>query len=98
LAVIATNREDELNTTLDRSSRSRFDISHLCHNAKCFNPEHIIVESATNNNRRRTCNGQKVIVYGNFTYHPCTHDGVEKKRKCILPTLRLEAGRHENDT
>ncbi|KAK9243106.1 hypothetical protein V1506DRAFT_555654 [Lipomyces tetrasporus] len=75
---------------------SRFDVSHLCHNGKCFNPEHIIVESTTNNLRRRSCNGHKVITYGHFTYHPCPHGGVEKMRKCILPTLRLEAGHHEN--
>ncbi|KAK9490393.1 zinc-binding loop region of homing endonuclease, partial [Lipomyces doorenjongii] len=89
LAVIATNRGDELKTTLDRSSRSRFEVSHLCHNGKCFNPAHLI-RSTTNNLRRTSCNGHKVITYGNFTYHPCTHYGVEKMRKCILPTLRLE--------
>ncbi|KAJ8102046.1 zinc-binding loop region of homing endonuclease-domain-containing protein [Lipomyces tetrasporus] len=98
LAVIATNRGDELKKTLDRSSRSRFDVSHLCHNGKCFNPEHLIVESNANNLRRQTCNGHKVIIYGNFAYHPCPHDGVEKMQKCILPTLQLEAGHHENDT
>ncbi|KAK9483444.1 zinc-binding loop region of homing endonuclease-domain-containing protein [Lipomyces starkeyi] len=99
LAVIATSRGDELKTTLDRSSwPRRFDVSHLCHNGKCFNPEHLIVESTTNNLRRRSCNGQKVISYGNFTYHPCPHDGVEEMRKCILPTLRLEAGHHEYDS
>ncbi|KAK9359532.1 zinc-binding loop region of homing endonuclease-domain-containing protein [Lipomyces starkeyi] len=96
LAVIATNRGDELKKTLD-SSRS-FDVSHLCHNGKCFNPEHLIVESSTNNLRRTRCNGHKVITYGSFTYHPCPHDGVEKMRKCILTTLRLGAGHHENDS
>ncbi|KAK9493432.1 zinc-binding loop region of homing endonuclease-domain-containing protein [Lipomyces doorenjongii] len=84
LAVIATNRGDELMMTMDRSGRSRFDVSHLCHNGKCFNPKHLIVESSTNNLRRRSCNGHKVITYGNFTYHPCPHDEVDKM-KCILP-------------
>jgi hypothetical protein len=96
LAVIATNRGDKLKTTLGVSGRTGLHVSHLCHNGKCFNPEHIIVESMTNNLRRKCCNGRKVITYGDFTYHPCQHGEVEKMRKCILPALRLEAGHHEN--
>jgi hypothetical protein len=93
LALIADNRAVELETTLGSNS---FDVSHLCHNSKCFNPGHLIVESRQNNLRRRTCVGHKVVLYGSFEYHPCRHGEVEKMRKCILPLLRLGAGHHVN--
>ncbi|KAK9481776.1 zinc-binding loop region of homing endonuclease-domain-containing protein [Lipomyces starkeyi] len=93
LALIADNRAVELETTLGSNS---FDVSHLCHNSKCFNPGHLIVESRQNNLRRRTCVGHKVVLYGSFECHPCRHGEVEKMRKCILPLLRLGAGHHVN--
>ncbi|KAK9242183.1 zinc-binding loop region of homing endonuclease-domain-containing protein, partial [Lipomyces tetrasporus] len=82
VALVAYNRRDELEATLGQSN---YDISHLCHNGNCFNPEHLIVESSTNNLRRRICNGQKVLVHSEFSYHPCPHGRIEKLRKCILP-------------
>ncbi|KAK9249046.1 zinc-binding loop region of homing endonuclease-domain-containing protein, partial [Lipomyces tetrasporus] len=83
VALIADNRRDELKMTLGSYS---FDISHLCHNRKCFNPEHLVVESRRTNNRRQSCNGRKILVAGDdFSYHPCAHGSVEKMRKCILP-------------
>ncbi|KAK9368605.1 zinc-binding loop region of homing endonuclease-domain-containing protein [Lipomyces kononenkoae] len=95
IAVIADNRGAELKMTL---KSNRFHVSHLCHNDLCFNSDHLIVESSTNNLRRRTCVGHKVIIYGPFEFHPCRHGEVEKMRKCILPLLRLGAGHHVNDT
>ncbi|KAK9311663.1 zinc-binding loop region of homing endonuclease-domain-containing protein [Lipomyces starkeyi] len=65
IAFITTNRGDELKTTLGRSS---YDVSHLCHDSKCFNPDHLVVESKKNNLRRRVCNGHKVIIYGDFSH------------------------------
>ncbi|KAK9311664.1 zinc-binding loop region of homing endonuclease [Lipomyces starkeyi] len=87
IALIADNRRDELKTTLGSYS---YDVSHLCHNRKCFNPEHLIVESRTNNQRRRICNGHKILVHDGFSYHPCAHGSVEKMRKCILPVQHLQ--------
>ncbi|KAK9363583.1 zinc-binding loop region of homing endonuclease-domain-containing protein [Lipomyces starkeyi] len=94
LALIADNRGAELKTTL--RGRNLFDVSHLCHNGLCFNPEHLIVESRQNNLRRRTCVGHNVVFYGDFEHHPCRHGEVEKMRKCILPLLRLGPGDHVN--
>ncbi|KAJ8096646.1 zinc-binding loop region of homing endonuclease-domain-containing protein [Lipomyces tetrasporus] len=93
LALIATDRGAELKTTLGNTS---FNVSHLCHNGICFNPDHLVVESERNNFKRRTCVGHKVILYGDSEHHPCRHDEVETMRKCILPLLRLEAGDHVN--
>ncbi|KAK9240565.1 zinc-binding loop region of homing endonuclease-domain-containing protein, partial [Lipomyces kononenkoae] len=73
---------EELRVTLGSNS---FNISHLCHNRTCFNPEHLVVESRSNNMRRQACNGHKVLVGDDFSYHPCSHGSVEKMRKCILP-------------
>ncbi|KAK9493433.1 zinc-binding loop region of homing endonuclease-domain-containing protein [Lipomyces doorenjongii] len=87
VALIAYNRRDELKATLGRSN---YDISHLCHNGKYFRPEHLIVESCTNNQRRKICNGQKILAHDGFCYHPCRHGRVEKLRKCILPVHHLE--------
>jgi hypothetical protein len=53
-------------------------------------PEHSIMESGTNNQRRKICNGQRTLVHDGFSYHPCPHGRVEKLRKCILPLHRLE--------
>ncbi|KAK9245420.1 zinc-binding loop region of homing endonuclease, partial [Lipomyces tetrasporus] len=86
IALIADNRRDELNATLGGSN---YDISHLCHNGKCFNPEHLIAESGANNQRRKICNGQRILVHDGFSYHPCPRR-VEKLRKCILPLHRLK--------
>ncbi|KAK9249849.1 hypothetical protein V1507DRAFT_469462 [Lipomyces tetrasporus] len=45
MALIANGRHDELRATLHGHS---YDVSHLCHNRKCFNPEHLVVESRQN--------------------------------------------------
>ncbi|KAK9372074.1 zinc-binding loop region of homing endonuclease-domain-containing protein, partial [Lipomyces chichibuensis] len=87
VALVADNRRHEVEATLGQSN---YDISHLCHNPKCFNPEHLIVESSSNNQRRKICNGQKILVHSGFSYHPCPHGRVEKLRKCILPLHHLE--------
>jgi hypothetical protein len=30
-------------------------VSHLCHRKKCINPDHLVIESITNNNDRKGC-------------------------------------------
>jgi Zinc-binding loop region of homing endonuclease len=93
LALIATDRLDQLSATL---GNSRYQISHLCHNGKCFNPDHLVVESSRNNKKRNSCQGHQIIVHKEMTYHPCAHGRVEARRKCILPVLYLQDGYHVN--
>ncbi|KAK9482276.1 zinc-binding loop region of homing endonuclease-domain-containing protein [Lipomyces starkeyi] len=93
LALIADDRGAELKTILGTRS---YHISHLCHNDTCSNPDHLVVESAQQNYRRKTCVGHKVIRYRDFEYHPCRHGEVEKMRQCIIPLLRLGPGDHVN--
>ncbi|KAK9487997.1 hypothetical protein V1527DRAFT_403015 [Lipomyces starkeyi] len=77
---------DELRATLYGYG---YDVSHLCHNRKCFNPENLVVESRLNNRRRQACSGHKILVGDGFSYHPCAQGSVEKMRKCILSDLQV---------
>ncbi|KAK9245419.1 zinc-binding loop region of homing endonuclease-domain-containing protein [Lipomyces tetrasporus] len=83
VALIATNGIDELKKTLGK--RSYGAVTQLCHNYRCINPEHIIVESKSNNLKRKACKGKAVVVRDGVTDHPCPHGSVEKMRQCILP-------------
>jgi hypothetical protein len=71
--------------------------SHLCHNSACFNPRHVVVESAKLNKWRNSCRGHKIIYSGRVVWHPCVHGMVESYKRCILPKLRLRgAGYYVN--
>ncbi|KAK9482275.1 zinc-binding loop region of homing endonuclease-domain-containing protein, partial [Lipomyces starkeyi] len=94
LVLIADNRRDELRVTLSSNS---LDVSQICHNRKCFNPEHLVAESRINNARRQACNGHKILVHDDFSYHPCSHGSVEKMRKCILPLQHLKGIMQNSD-
>lgn len=41
--------------------RSR-NISHLCMNSSCCNPDHIVVESAEENHARKNCSVKKIVT------------------------------------
>ncbi|KAK9348037.1 hypothetical protein V1522DRAFT_347391, partial [Lipomyces starkeyi] len=75
-ALIATILRDQLTATLRSNIYHR---SHLFYNGKCFNPEHLVVESSRNNKKRNSCHGHKIIVHKGLTYHPCSHGRVEAK-------------------
>eukprot|EP01124_Arcella_intermedia_P002560 TRINITY_DN11395_c0_g1_i2.p1 TRINITY_DN11395_c0_g1~~TRINITY_DN11395_c0_g1_i2.p1 ORF type:complete len:136 (-),score=6.95 TRINITY_DN11395_c0_g1_i2:2-409(-) len=36
-------------------TENQVHISHLCHDSRCLNPEHLIIESSTTNLRRNNC-------------------------------------------
>jgi hypothetical protein len=62
-----------------------YEVSHLCSENKCFNPEHVVVESRHLNGLRRTCQCHRIVdVLGNIV-NPCRHGDVEHQVKCILP-------------
>jgi len=43
-----------------------WDVSHLCHNSRCVNPGHLILESREENNRRNMCKSVgKCLGHGN---------------------------------
>ena len=64
------------------------EVSHLCHNPCCFNPDHVVVETRSLNRLRKTCakkglNGKGVLQ--------CPH-GINGGRSCIFP--RRSSRRH----
>lgn len=49
---------------------SGFDVSHTCHNHRCIEPNHLILEPHAVNARRKMCvTGQQCIGHG--AYPPC---------------------------
>lgn len=51
-------------------------VSHLCHRKLCFRPEHLVIESITNNNARKGC--LRAFTVGNDIYNLCWHE-----RRCL---------------
>jgi len=58
------------------------DASHLCHNKRCLNPDHLIFESGKNNKRRNVC---PCMVEGKLIC-PYIHNGPA----CIHPHSKFE--------
>jgi len=61
--------------------------SHLCHNKKCINPDHLICENIKDNNRRKGCLCQLMDSEGSL-WNLCPHG----PHRCINPDAEnLEA-------
>lgn len=56
----------------------KMDASHLCHNKFCIRPSHIIVESRTDNQRRKNCAVYEISPCCNVKFSTCRHEP-----KCI---------------
>lgn len=82
LALIGAGRREELYGALKGSGK---EVSHLCHNAACFNPNHLVVEPAADNKDRNTCHGHKTVRYRDFVYNPCRHGKGAQRKRCLLP-------------
>lgn len=86
LAIVADGRGNQLGAT---TSGQGYEISHLCHNGACFNPNHLVVEPRGLNQARNSCRGRRIVRYqrDGTVLHPCSHwawDG-GSQRECILP-------------
>lgn len=79
-------------------ANSIFQVSHLCHNPRCFNPNHLVVEESALNKARNICQHHEVIIYGGMRYNPCPHGGHHGANpRCILPRREIrEPGNHFN--
>jgi len=66
-------------TQSDQMPSKGEDISHLCHNSKCLNPNHMTIESKKANNLRKGCQVK-------FKCPCCEHEAVVCRHnpKCIL--------------
>ncbi|KAM0513559.1 hypothetical protein ACHAPE_007823, partial [Trichoderma viride] len=64
LAIVAKG-EGSYSALASREPSGRlapYHASHLCHNAGCFRPEHLVVEPAELNTARNECQGQSILV------------------------------------
>lgn len=95
LAVVASGAGQDLVHTV--KGTGGFEVSHLCNNGRCFNPAHVRVETQAQNEARKQCVANTVIVLQDGTVlHPCTHAQGGNPR-CILPRWRMPAD-HTNKT
>jgi hypothetical protein len=92
LAIVAKGEGAQLLNT----ATSEYEVSHLCHNGRCFNPDHLTVETQSLNHRRQRCAESYVVVCRccGTTYHPCSHGREGMRLLCILPKYRLEPGKY----
>ncbi len=87
----------------DQSDRITYDISHLCHNQGCSNPDHILVEDSKDNYERNSCHTKFRYevqgLGGLIAINPCVHRALLKSHKeCILPLMQIEnPGYYEGD-
>lgn len=88
LAIIASGRGNQLGVA---GSRGSHEVSHLCHQSGCFNPDHLVVEPGDLNRARNTCHGKVVIEHAGAVLHPCSHWcwGNGGHRECILPKATI---------
>lgn len=97
LAVVASGNGQNLLRT--SASNGTDEVSHLCHNSGCFNPDHVVVESKELNRARWACGGAFIVkATDGSVYHPCVHGAVEHRRSCLLPTFRMERGSYYVNT
>lgn len=88
LAIVAKGRGARLQAV----AGGGFNVSHLCHNAGCFNPEHVDVEEAEVNRARNSCQTSVVFTAPDgTTFHPCPHHSLGSlRRSCILPRINVQ--------
>jgi hypothetical protein len=60
VAIIA---KGELDTLRDTGKSGAHQVSHLCHNANCFNSDHLQVETSALNKDRNACQGHKIVRF-----------------------------------
>lgn len=93
LAVVAGGRGVQLLNT--SGPHATHEVSHLCHEGRCFNPAHVVVETEGLNSARRSCVGAYFVTHPDGTaWHPCPHGLAEHYKRCLLRRLRLEPGRY----
>jgi hypothetical protein len=62
-------------TEFERRHIQGLQTSHRCHHPECFNPTHLIMETPTENNKRKACKTLQMCFYKQL--HPLF--------PCILP-------------
>ncbi len=93
LAMVAKGSGYELLPTRSGTREEQCEVSHLCHNTRCFNPQHLVVETKRLNNARNSCVGHfEIRCECGATYNPCPHSETQHRRFCYLPTRYMRCG------
>lgn len=66
LHIVAQLSKSEQNQTTD-------NVSHLCNERACFNPDHLVNESPKNNNSRKGCPGTIFCNHCSMISYICPH-------------------------
>jgi len=66
-----------------RIPRKGEDASHLCHEPKCLNEEHIVLEDASTNQRRKGCLGYMLCPVCKGIINVCPHDNKDGEGVCV---------------
>lgn len=92
LALIGKGEGYQLRST---SEHGGFDVSHLCHNTACFNPDHLVIERREANIARGCCAGAyNYKLADGSMIETCPHWDVAPRVPCVLPVRALPvAGR-----
>lgn len=84
LAVVAGGRGLQLlSLSKQGGDQAPCSVSHLCHNDRCFNPEHVVVEPHRVNLSRSVCAGRMILRARGLTVDPCPHT---RDKRCVLAT------------
>jgi len=86
IALVVANRDNELSQV----RHLNYEISHLCHNPRCFNASHLVAESKAVNLSRLSCYYQSLIECPacKHEFSLCNHEP-----RCLLrPPLFTKQG------
>lgn len=104
LAALSAHGASMLGTVYnsnDRVPREQMQVSHLCHNSRCVQGVHLVIESSADNIARNQCQNQKTVRFSigrrQFVFNPCPHRRTTRVRQeCILPEKEITAPRKGN--
>ena len=92
VVLVANGRDDDLTKCFEIEGSDIHHCSHLCHNVKCTESEHIVVEKLEENVSRNTCTALynfDITLDGNqYIYRGCPHNFNEKC--CMLKTIVIK--------
>lgn len=99
MALVAEGRGHELlaaSLIEGDAGDAEYQVSHLCHNGKCFNPAHLVVETGADNRSRNNCAGHVDLDIRDHTgqstvaiVHQCPHGILARRMACLLPMEQI---------
>ncbi|CAO1623149.1 unnamed protein product [Sympodiomycopsis kandeliae] len=90
LALVAVSRGQDLSGLFISDKDTRNQVSHLCHNTYCCNPNHLVVEPDYVNKKRNACRGSTYLTFRGKKLADYCHANHEDSQPCILNAVRLE--------